>query len=223
MVCATLPIILTVYILCLLVDGISMAQVLEFSAGAVCVIIGMAIFLLGIKIGLLPLGEVIGSSLPGLGSLKYVLAVVFSIGFAITIAEPNITVLSTQIGMVTQDTQGFPLSTMLLAATGMGIGIFMSIAVIRIIFRIPVTYMLLPCYLVILILSLFVPEEFVSVAFDAGGVTTGPLVVPVVLSLGIGLSSVLARESSTSDGFGLIGLASVGPILGVMLMGIILG
>lgn len=195
-------------------------EMLQFSVAAVCVIIGMVLFLLGVKIGLLPMGEAIGSNLPGLGFLPYILAIVFLVGFAVTIAEPDVIVLSSQVGTVSK---GNIPSSSLLPVIGIGIGFFMCIAVIRIILGFPIAYLMAICYVAVLILSFFVPPDFVPVAFDAGGVTTGPLTVPVILSLGIGFSSVLARKSAISDGFGLIGLASVGPIIGVMLMGIFAG
>jgi len=202
------------------VGSIPPPEMLQFSVAAVCVIIGMVLFLLGVKIGLLPMGEAIGSNLPGLGFLPYILAIVFLVGFAVTIAEPDVIVLSSQVGTVSK---GNIPSSSLLPVIGIGIGFFMCIAVIRIILGFPIAYLMAICYVAVLILSFFVPPDFVPVAFDAGGVTTGPLTVPVILSLGIGFSSVLARKSAISDGFGLIGLASVGPIIGVMLMGIFAG
>jgi len=217
---ATLPIIVTVFVLNIFVGSIPPPEMLQFSVAAVCVIIGMVLFLLGVKIGLLPMGEAIGSNLPGLGFLPYILAIVFLVGFAVTIAEPDVIVLSSQVGTVSK---GNIPSSSLLPVIGIGIGFFMCIAVIRIILGFPIAYLMAICYVAVLILSFFVPPDFVPVAFDAGGVTTGPLTVPVILSLGIGFSSVLARKSAISDGFGLIGLASVGPIIGVMLMGIFAG
>jgi hypothetical protein len=217
---ATLPIIITVFILNLFMAGIPPGQLLQFSIGSVCVVVGMTLFLLGVKIGLLPMGEAIGSNLPGLRILPYIFGIVFLIGFAVTIAEPDVVVLSSQVGTVSQ---GNIPSSVLLAVIGTGIGFFMCVAILRIILGFPLTYLMAGSYALVLILSFFVPPDFVAVAFDAGGVTTGPLTVPVILSLGIGFSSVLARKSVISDGFGLIGLASVGPIIGVMLMGIITG
>ncbi|MBM3148547.1 MAG: DUF1538 domain-containing protein, partial [Chloroflexi bacterium] len=110
----------------------------------------------------------------------------------------------------------------LINVIAIGIGFFVAVAMLRIAFGFPIKYLFAAGYAIVLILSFFVPPEFVPVAFDAGGVTTGPMTVPVILSLGIGLSSVLAGRSAISDGFGLIGLASIGPIIGVMIMGIIL-
>jgi len=111
---------------------------------------------------------------------------------------------------------------LLISVIAIGVGFFVAMAMVRIIFGFPMAYLLAVGYTVILILSFFTPAQFVPVAFDSGGVTTGPVAVPVILALGIGFSSVLAGKSPLSDGFGLIGLASIGPVIGVMVMGVVL-
>lgn len=192
---------------------------IQFIFGAVMVIGGMILFLLGVRLGILPMGEAVGSELPKRRFVPYILAVAFLMGFSVTVAEPDVMVLSDQVNTVSG---GSISNTLLVGVIAVGVGFFVAAAILRIILGFPITYMLAGGYIAIIILSFFAPPEFVPVAFDAGGVTTGPVTVPVILALGIGFSSVLAGRSTLSDGFGLIGLASIGPVIGVMLMGVIL-
>ncbi len=190
-----------------------------FLLSALMVMIGMTLFLLGVKIGILPMGQAVGSELPKRPGLVWVISLAFLIGFAVTVAEPDVSALSQQVDTVS----GNGISHLLLVAViAIGVGFFVAAAILRILLGFPVKYLLAAGYLVVLVLSFFTPPQFVPVAFDAGGVTTGPVTVPVILALGIGFTSVLSGRSPITDGFGLIGLASIGPILGVMIMGIVL-
>ncbi len=182
------------------------------------VVVGMTLFLLGIEIGILPMGQAIGSALPQRRSVLLIIAIVFLVGFSATIAEPDVVVLADQIDRVSQ---GSIPENILVYVIGIGIGFFVTVAILRIIYGFRMAYLLGAGYLLVIILSFFTPAQYIPVAFDAGGVTTGPMAVPIILSLGIGLSSVLSRRSAISDGFGLLGLASIGPIIAVMIMGII--
>lgn len=216
---AVSPIILAVIILQFAVIKMPISQFIQFLIGGCFVMVGMTFFLLGVKVGLLPMGEAMGSGLPRLNSIFLIIAIAFLIGFAVTIAEPDVIVLSNQVDLVSQ---GEISKHLLISVIGIGVGVFVVLAIIRIVYGIRIAYLLAAGYAIVLALSFFVPAEFVPVAFDAGGVTTGPMTVPVILALGIGFSSILAGKSALSDGFGLIGLASIGPIIGVMLMGIVL-
>lgn len=215
-----LPILLVVVILNFTVIHMPDRLLLQFLFGITCAIAGMTMFLLGVDIGLIPMGEIVGSKLPSLRSIYLIAAVVFLIGFAVTITEPDVVVLSHQIDNVSQ--AAIPKFT-LIYVIGIGIGVFTVAAILRIIFNIRITYLLSAGYIIVLLLSLFSPPAYIPIAFDAGGVTTGPMTVPVILALGIGFGSAFARQRSLQDGFGLIGLASIGPIIGVMLLGMISG
>jgi len=197
---------------------ISKVDITSFLVGLIMVILGITLFLLGINLGFLPFGEAIGSELPMRGSLSFLLIFSFIIGFITTIAEPDVRVLSTQVDYVSN---GAIPQLLLVLSIGFGIGIFVSLAMLRIVYGIGYPYLFIPGYIIIIILSLFTPQSFVAIAFDAGGVTTGPVTVPIILSLGIGISSVLGGKSALSDGFGLIGLASMGPVISVMLLGVL--
>lgn len=217
---AMLPLIVVIIVMQFAFIQMPLSLFLQFLVGAVMVITGMVLFLTGIETGLLPLGEAIGAELPKRRSLWFILGIAFLIGFAATIAEPDVIVLSNQIDRVTD---GGISNNLLIYVIGIGVAFFVAMAMLRIILGFRMAYLLAAGYLIVIILSFFTPAEFVPVAFDAGGVTTGPMTVPVILALGIGFSSVLSGRSAISDGFGLIGLASVGPIIAVMLLGMILG
>lgn len=219
-VLAMLPLIIVIVVLQFALVGMPVALFLQFLAGALMAMVGMALFLVGIEAGLLPIGEAIGSHLPGSRSLPFVLAVAFLMGVTATIAEPDVIVLTGQVDSVSGGT--IP-GAILVFVIAIGLGFFVAMAILRIVLGFRMVYLLTASYLLIIILSLFTPAKYVPVAFDAGGVTTGPMTVPIILALGSGFSSVLARRSAISDGFGLIGLASVGPIVAVMIVGMVTG
>jgi len=211
---------LTLVVVLLQVSVIHMPGVdfMRFLVGALLVFFGFLLFLQGVKIGLLPMGEMVGAELPKRAGLPVILLTAFLLGFLVTVAEPDVRVLSHQVDLVSQGEIG---KNLLIVTVAMGIGIFVCIAMLRIILGIPIAYLLAAAYLAVLALSFFTPPDFVPIAFDAGGVTTGPVTVPFVLALGIGTASVLGGRSTMADAFGLVGLASVGPVLGVMLLGIV--
>lgn len=193
---------------------------LRFLLGTVMVVVGLNMFLKGIRIGLIPVGEMIGSELPKKGSVALMLAIGFVLGVAVTIAEPDVRVLAAQVDFVSK---GSIDKNILILAIGAGIGLFLLISILRIIKDIPLIYFLFAGYISILILSFFTPQRFIPISFDSGGVTTGPLTVPFIMAFGIGISSVLGGRSNLSDSFGLIGVASIGPVITVMILGVIYG
>ncbi|MEQ4487947.1 MAG: DUF1538 domain-containing protein [Dehalococcoides mccartyi] len=193
---------------------------IQFLIGTIMAISGMVLFLVGIDAGILPAGKIVGAGLIQRRSLWLIVAVAFLIGFATTIAEPDVLVLARQADIITE---GAVPERYLTYIIGIGVAFFVVMAMLRIILGFRITHLLTASYLIIIILSLFTPAEYVSLAFDSGSVTTGALTAPIVISLGIGFSSVLAGKSAVADGFGLLGLASIGPIIAVMIMGIVLG
>jgi len=192
---------------------------LQFLAGSVLCIVGMLLLFTGIDLGLLPMGRFIGAELPKKESLALIVAVAFSLGFATTVAEPDVLVLAEQVDMASQGSISDHAVLYVIAA---GLATFVAVAMARIVSGFPLTYLLAAAYSVVIVLSFFTPADFVPLAYDAGSVTTGVLTAPVVIALALGLSSVLAGRSAVSDGFGLLGFASVGPIIAVMIMGILL-
>jgi hypothetical protein len=173
-----------------------------------------------VHIGLLPIGEMIGSALPRMGRVWLIVLISFVLGFVVTVAEPDVRVLANYVDTVSD---GEVNRHLLIYTVALGLAIFVGLAVLRIIFDIPIKYLLTGGYLLIFGLAYFVPEQFVSISFDAGGVTTGPLAVPFILAYGIGVAAVLGGRKTTDSGFGLVALASIGPVLAVLILGIIYG
>ncbi len=215
---AILPIVLLILLVHAFLPDISINTVLSFIIGSIMVIIGMTLFLMGVKIGLLPMGEAIGSEIPKSGSIFLIICTGFLFGFLATIAEPDVRVLA---GMIETVSGNSIEKIQLIIVIATGVGFFVATSVLRIIYNVPIAYLFAAGYLVIIIISFFTAPDYIPIAFDAGGVTTGPITVPFILSLGIGVTSILGGRSALSDGFGLIGLASIGPIIGVLLMGVI--
>jgi hypothetical protein len=187
---------------------------------AFLVSIGLILFLLGVHIGLLPIGEMIGSALPKMGKAWLVVFWGFLLGFVATVAEPDVRVLALQVDQVAN---GAISRNLLIYTVALGVAIFVGLAMLRILLKIPITYLLVGGYGLIFLLAAFTPAHFVPISFDAGGVTTGPMTVPFILALGVGVASVLRGKSASTDGFGLVALASIGPILAVLVLGVVYG
>ena len=192
----------------------------RFALGALFVGCGLFLFLLGVRMGLLPMGEMIGAELPKSGSVKYLVFMSFLLGTAITVAEPDVRVLAHQLDFVSN---GLVSRNILIFVVALSLGICVGGAVLRIVLGVPIVKVLVVGYAAILALSFVTPENFLPVAYDAGGVTTGPVTVPFIIALGLGTVGVLRGKNSFSDGFGLVGLASIGPVIGVMILGMIYG
>lgn len=212
-VSAVLPIIGIVLILCFAVAPISPSILLCFLMGAVLILVGMMFFTLGAEVAMTPMGERIGTCLTKSKKLWLVLGLSFLLGFIITISEPDLQVLAQQVPAVP--------NMVLILSVACGVGVFLLVAFLRMLFGIPLPPMLLIFYTAIFILAFFVPEDFLSVAFDSGGVTTGPMTVPFIMALGIGISSIRSDRHAADDSFGLVALCSIGPILAVMILGMI--
>ena len=184
-----------------------------FAVGSVFLIVGMTLFTVGTDLAMMPMGHSIGAFLTKSKKLPLILGVCFVLGFLITVAEPDLQVLATQLQ------QGDGLNAAILYSVALGVGISLLVAVCRMAFNIPLNLLLLLLYGLLFLLAAFVPDNFLAVAFDAGGVTTGPVTVPFLMALGIGLASVRGKNSSR-DSFGLVALCSVGPVIAVMIVGL---
>ena len=210
---AVLPIIGIVLVLCFSIAPIPNSVLMTFVVGAVLLIIGMMFFTLGAEMAMTPMGERIGTKLTNTRKISVVIVLCFILGFIITISEPDLQVLAEQVPSITNYT--------LIIAVATGVGIFLVAAVLRMLFGIPLAHMLLILYPIIFILASIVPQDFLTVAFDSGGVTTGPMTVPFIMALGIGFSAVRSDKHAENDSFGLVALCSVGPILAVLLLGLL--
>lgn len=216
---AVAPLIAVICLLQITLIHAPMALFLQFLAGSALAVAGMLLLLTGIDLGILPMGRFIGAELPKRGSLTLIITVAFALGFAVTAAEPDVLVLTGQIDAASG---GVVPRQMVLYVIAFGLAAFAAAAMARIVTGWPARYMLAAAYSVVLVLGCFAPAEFVPLAFDAGSVTTGVLSAPVVIALAVGLSAVLAHRSAVSDGFGILGFASIGPIIAVLVMGLLL-
>ncbi len=212
-----LPIALIILILSATVTPLDAGTFVLFLAGVVLLIVGMGMFTLGADMSLLVIGENIGTAMTKSRNVWLIAFLSFIIGIIVTIAEPDLQILAAQVPSLASET---PLGNYLLILTvAVGVGIFLLIAMLRIVFRIRLSWLLIGFYVAAFVLSFFVSKDFWAVSFDAGGVTTGPMTVPFIISLGVGVSSI--RKDGESDSFGLVALSSVGPIIAVLILAII--
>ena len=209
---SVLPITGIVLILSILIVPMEIGTLALFLTGAVFLIVGMGFFQLGAEMAMTPLGQGVGARLVKGKSLLIVAGICFLMGAVITISEPDLQVLANQVASIP--------NAVLIWTVAAGVGIFTVAAVLRILFHVSLAKMLTVLYILLFILSIFSPSEFVAVAFDAGGVTTGPMTVPFIMAIGIGLSSARSDKDGQKDSFGFIALCSIGPIMMVMLLGI---
>ena len=194
----------------------SQEETAVFLICALALIAGMSLFNLGADIAMTPMGEHIGSGLSKTGKFKTLLIICFLMGLLITIAEPDLTVLAQQVKDIIN-------STLLTVTIGVGVGLFLVFGILKIVFRLDLGKMLMFFYLLLFALVSIVlvggNEGFLPLAFDSGGVTTGPITVPFIMALGVGVSSALGDKRNRENSFGFIALCSIGPILAVMLLG----
>ena len=209
---SVLPITMIVLLLSVTLVPMQISTLALFLTGAVLLIIGMGFFQLGAETAMTPLGQGVGGRLVKSRSVLIMVAVCFLMGAIITISEPDLQVLANQVPTIPNQ--------VLIWTVALGVGIFTVAALLRILFQISLSKLLMIFYILMLVLSFFTPSEFVAVAFDAGGVTTGPMTVPFIMAMGVGLSAARSDRDSGNDSFGLIALCSIGPILMVLLLGI---
>ena len=212
-VASVLPITLIVTIVCFSFVPVTTDLMLSFLIGSVLLIVGMALFTLGSEVSMTQIGTHMGAKLTKSRKLWLILTVSFLLGVAITVAEPDLQVLAANVPNI--DT------TLLIITVSVGVGIFLLLSMLRILLVIPLRWMLLVFYALIFILAALVDKDFLAVAFDSGGVTTGPMTVPFIMALGVGVSSIRSDSHAQTDSFGLVALCSIGPILAVMLLGFI--
>ena len=215
---SALPITAIVYILALTPwFDLNRTELITFSIGAVLLIVGIGMFNLGADLAMTPMGSHVGAGLSRQRKLGLLLAVCFVLGMLITIAEPDLQVLAKQVSAVMN-------GTVLIYAVGAGVGAFLLVAILRIVFRKTLSNILMLFYMLLFALALLLAvnenTNLLPLAFDSGGVTTGPITVPFIMALGVGISSVLGDKRSQENSFGLVALCSIGPILAVLVLGL---
>lgn len=207
---SVLPIVVIVLLLCLTVAPVSADLLLCFLIGALFVIAGMGLFSLGAEASMTPIGNRIGTALTKTRNLPLILVVSFMLGFAVTIAEPDLQVLAETVPHIN--------NTVLLVTVGLGVGFFLAVCMLRIVTGVHLRWLLIAFYGIVFLLAAFAAPDFLSVAFDSGGVTTGPMTVPFILALGVGVSYIRSDARAEADSFGLVALCSIGPILAVLIL-----
>lgn len=211
-VSSVLPITVIVLILSITIAPLTPGALILFIFGAVLLILGMGFFTLGVDMSMIPMGEGIGVQMSKSKTILISLAVCLILGILITVAEPDLQVLANQVPAVP--------NPVLIFTVAAGVGIFLLLAEVRMLFQIPLSYTLVFFYAIVFLMAFCTPDSFVPVSFDSGGVTTGPVTVPFIMALGIGMASVRSDKNSNSDSFGLIALCSIGPVMAVLLLGI---
>ncbi len=216
---SVLPITIIVLILNFTIVPLATPIIIRFLLGAILIILGLAIFLIGVDIGITPFGHILGSNITKTNKLWIVVISGVILGFFISIAEPGLLVLANQVSLVTL---GGISSTSLLIVVSIGLAAMIAFGFVRIVYNVPLYKILTVTYFIVFILALFTSSEFLAISFDASGATTGVLAVPFILSLSLGISALKKdSKSSEKDSFGLVAIASVGAIMSVMLLNII--
>ena len=209
---SVLPITVIVLLLAFTISPMQMGVLGLFLMGALMLILGRGLFTLGADMAMMPMGEHMGAYLTRRRRLYFMILAAFVMGVLITVAEPDLSVLARQVPAVPD--------AVIIGSVALGVGLFLVLAVIRIVFQVSLRILLIVFYLAVFALAVFANPDYLAVAFDSGGVTTGPITVPFILALGIGVAGVETGKNGRDDSFGLVALCSVGPILAVMLMGI---
>ena len=195
-----------------LIFGVRGAELIEFIAGVLFLLLGLILFNIGAEASMMRIAEKIGTYITRKRKLWLLILVGFLIGFLVVIAEPNLWVLAEQFTAIP--------TTTLVAASALGVGIFLALTLLRIAFQIPFSTIVLIGYGIVFALGAVAPAEFLPASFDFGWVITGPLTVPFIIALGLGVASARGDSASEKDSFGLVGLIALGPIIAVLLLGL---
>ena len=210
---SVLPITAIVLALSITIVPLTPGVLVLFLFGSFLLIVGVGMFTLGVDMSMTPMGSAIGVTMSRARRRILPLAAAFLLGMLITVAEPDLTVLAGQVPAIP--------NLVLILTVAAGVGLFLVVALLRVTLKIPLSYLLVSFYLGAFVLAvLFTPNDFIPVSFDSGGVTTGPITVPFIMALGVGLASVRNDKNATNDSFGLVALCSIGPILSVLILGI---
>ena len=208
---AVLPVTLIVLVLSVALVPVELGTMTLFVVGAVMLVVGMGLFQLGSEMAMTPLGEGVGAQTAKARTLSTVLLIAFAMGVVVTLAEPDLQVLARQVPSIP--------NRVLIVSVAVGVGLFLALAMLRILLHISLPNLLTALYLALIALTFLVPESFLPVAFDSGGVTTGPITVPFIMAMGVGMAAVRGDRDAADDSFGLVALSSVGPVLVVLLLG----
>jgi len=193
-------------------------QVYNILKGLVMAFFGLILFLQGVQIGFLPVGKIVGEVLGEMSNRWILIPIGFILGFVATIAEPAVRILSSE---VERASAGYIREKLMLYTLSLGVAVFVAIGMAKIIFGIPLTYIIIPGYLLAIAMLKLSDSTFVSIAFDSGGVATGPMTVTFIMAMAVGVATVMESRNAIVDGFGLIALVALAPILSVLVLGLI--
>lgn len=210
---STLPVVAIVFAICFAFIPVPVGALLAFVFGSILLIVGMGFFTIGVDMAMTPIGGYIGSAVTKSRSLWFILFISFLVGTFITVSEPDLQVLAGQVPSIPY--------AVIIGAVALGVGVFLSVAMLRIFLGVPLRKMFVFFYVLIILLAFFMPPDYIGVAFDSGGVTTGPMTVPFIIALGVGVASSRSDSDAQNDSFGLVAIGSIGPILAVMLLGMV--
>ena len=210
---SVLPISLIVLAICFMLVPVDTGLMLSFVLATAMLILGMGLFTLGAEMSMSKIGNCMGAKLTKSRRLGLILIVSFLLGVAITVAEPDLQVLAANVPEIDK--------TVLILTVSVGVGIFLMLCMVRILFGISLRLLLIVFYVLVFLAAFLSDQGILAVAFDSGGVTTGPMTVPFIMALGVGVASIRSDENAKADSFGLVGLCSIGPIASVLLLGAI--
>ena len=196
---STLPVVAIVFAVCFIFIPVPAGALLAFVFGSILLVVGVGLFTIGVDMAMTPIGSHIGSAVTKSRSLMFALFISFLVGTFVTVSEPAV----------------------IIGAVALGVGIFLAVAMLRIFLGISLRTLLLVTYPIIIALAFFMPADYIGVAFDSGGVTTGPMTVPFIIALGVGVASSRSDSDAQNDSFGLVAISSIGPILAVMILGVL--
>ena len=210
---SVLPVTVIVLAVCLLLVPVESGLMLAFLIGSAMLIAGIGLFSLGAEMSMTRIGSLIGAKMTKSRKLGVILLVSFLLGAAITVAEPDLQVLATNVPNIDK--------TVLILTVSVGVGLFLMLCMVRILFSISLKWLLLGFYILIFVGAFVIDRDMLSIAFDSGGVTTGPMTVPFIMALGVGVASIRSDENAKADSFGLVALCSIGPIMAVMILSLV--
>lgn len=210
---STLPVVAIVFAVCFIFIPVPAGALLAFVFGSILLVVGVGLFTIGVDMAMTPIGSHIGSAVTKSRSLMFALFISFLVGTFVTVSEPDLQVLAGQVPSIP--------NPVIIGAVALGVGIFLAVAMLRIFLGISLRTLLLVTYPIIIALAFFMPADYIGVAFDSGGVTTGPMTVPFIIALGVGVASSRSDSDAQNDSFGLVAISSIGPILAVMILGVL--
>ena len=213
---SVIPVMAIVVLLNFTIAPLPQGQLAQFILGGILLILGLSVFLIGADLGMVPFGQRVGAALTHKRNLPLILIASFVIGFAITIAEPDVQVLANQVASVAPGLD----KSLLLVMIAVGVGVFLVVAMVRVVLQLSLPMLLAIFYGLVFFACAFSDTAFVCIAFDSGGATTGPITVPFIMAMGIGVASSVKKTDGSDNSFGFVGLASIGPIAAVAIMGL---